>query len=93
MEDLMLGYLFWTLAALSGAVWAVKLFCAIPAKTTNLKVHILYTTAHAILLCGAIFMALSLFSIALSWPGKITILALVLLSDGLSLWQVSRSDK
>lgn len=38
-------------------------------------------------------MALGLFNINLSWPGKLTILAVVVLHNCFTIWQVNRNEK
>jgi hypothetical protein len=89
----MFGYLFWSVAALFGAVWTIKLLITIPADKTNLRSHIFYTAIHAVLLCGACVMALGIFGVTLTWTGKLTILVVVLLHNGFSLWQIGRNEK
>lgn len=89
----MFGYLFWSVAALFGAVWTLKLLFALPTDSRKLKVYVFYTVIHAILLSGATVMALGLFNINLSWLGKLTILAVVVLHNSFTLWQVNRNEK
>lgn len=89
----MFGYLFWSVAALFGAVWTIKLLITIPVDKTNLRSHIFYTAIHAVLLCGACVMALGIFGVTLTWTGKLTILVVVLLHNGFSLWQIGRNEK
>jgi|GEM_PF-2277110 hypothetical protein len=89
----MFGYLFWSVAALFGAVWTIKLLVTIPADKTNLKSRIFYTAIHAVLLCGACVMALGIFGVTLTWTGKLTILLVMLLHNGFSLWQIGRNEK
>ena len=88
----MFGYLFWSVAALFGAVWTMKLLSALPAGSQKRQVYVFYTVMHATLLSGATVMALGLFNITLSWPGKLTILAVVVLHNSFTLWQVNRNE-
>ena len=88
----MFGYLFWSVAALFGAVWTMKLLSALPAGSQKLQVYVFYTVMHATLLSGATVMALGLFNINLSWPGKLTILAVVVLHNSCTLWQANRNE-
>ena len=53
----------------------------------------LQSLMHAMLLSGATVMALGLFNINLSWLGKLTILAVVVLHNSFTLWQVNRNEK
>ena len=85
----MFGYLFWSVAALFGAVLTMKRLSALPAGSQN----VFYTVIHATLLSGAIVMALGLFNINLSWPGKLTILAVVVLHNSCTLWQANRNER
>jgi hypothetical protein len=89
----MFGYLFWSVAALVGAVWTIKLLATIPADKTNLKSRVFYTAIHAVLLCGACVMAMGIFGVTLTWTGKLSILGVVLLHNGFSLWQIGRNEK
>ncbi len=89
----MFGYLLWSVAALCGAVCTLKLLFAIPTDSRKLKVYVFYTVIHAILLSGAIIMTLGLFNLNLSWPGKLIILAVVVVHNSFTLWQLNRDEK
>lgn len=89
----MFGYLFWSLAALFGAIWTLKLLSALPASGKKSKTYIFFTVLHAILLSGAMMMTLGLFNVNLSLPGKLIILVVVVIHNCITFWQLNRNEK
>ncbi|MBB1382015.1 hypothetical protein H5181_02415 [Shewanella sp. SG44-2] len=85
----MFGYIFWSIAALIGAVYAVVFLIKKPSSKFSV---ISYCIAHAVLLSGACIMALGLFDIALSWAGKFIIVSIIFFHNIFGVWKLNKNE-
>ena len=89
----MLGYVFWSGAALLGAVWTARVFLKLLNAEAKLPLTTLmfYVVMHAALLSGSCAMALGLFKFSIGMSGTLALFLIIAIHNSICVWDLRRS--